>query len=261
MAKKDYWIDRNLKAQQRVADKGIKEIEKQLIRYYSKSAQRIMKDFENTYEKLIITVGDGRQPTPADLYKLDTYWKMIAQTKRELEALGNYQHSLFFKRFTDTYINVYNALAMPGEASFNTIDRKMAQQMINSIWCADGKNWSKRIWTNTENLQATLNDKLVECVVRGKKTTELKNYLQEAFGASYRQADRLVRTEIAHIQTEATQKRYQEYGIKEVEVFADADERRCDVCGKLHGRKYPVYGALPIPAHANCRCCIIPVVE
>lgn len=258
---KDYWVDRNLKAQQRVSDKSVEEIEKQLVRYYSKTAQRIMSRFEDTYEKVLKTVGDGRQPTPADLYKLDTYWMMVAQTKVELEKLGNSQHKLFFKRFRDTYINVYNALAIPGERNFNTIDTKAAEQMINSIWCADGKNWSSRIWKNTENLQQTLNDKLIECLVSGRKTTDLKQTLQESFGVSYKQADRLVRTEIAHIQTSATQKKYQDCGFSQVEVYADYDERRCDVCGKLHGKKYPVFGALPIPAHSNCRCCIIPVVE
>lgn len=261
MAKKDYWVDRNLKAQAKVANTSIKEIEKQLSRYYSKTAERIMRDFENVFQKVIDAVGEGKQPTPADLYKLDTYWKLQAQLKVELEKLGNYQSKLFFKRFTDTWLDVYNAFALPGQASFNTVDRKQAEQMINAIWCADGKNWSSRIWKNTDNLQQTLNDNLIDCVIRGKKTTELKNILQASFGASYRQADRLVRTEIAHIQTDATQKRYQDYGIQQVEILADYDERRCDVCGKLHGRKYPVYGKLPIPAHANCRCCIIPVVE
>lgn len=261
MAKKDYWVERNRKSQQRVSDKSIREIEKQLGEYYSKTANRIIRDFENTYNKILLSAEEGKAPTPADLYKLDTYWKMLGQTKRELERLGEFQNHLLLRKFTDTYLAVYNSFAIPGEATFSTIDRELAQQMINGIWCADGKNWSSRIWKNTENLQQTLNDMLVDCVVRGKKTTELKHYLQDAFGASYNQADRLVRTEIAHIQTDATQKRYQEYGIKEVEVFADEDERRCDVCGKLHGKRYNAFGKLPIPAHANCRCCIIPVVE
>jgi SPP1 gp7 family putative phage head morphogenesis protein len=66
---------------------------------------------------------------------------------------------------------------------------------------------------------------------------------------------------MAHIQTQAAQHRYSEYGIKEVEVWADEDERRCEVCGELHEKRYPVNGVMPVPAHPNCRCTVIPVVE
>jgi SPP1 gp7 family putative phage head morphogenesis protein len=137
----------------------------------------------------------------------------------------------------------------------------MAQQMINQIWCADGKSWSQRIWENTELLAETLNEELIHCVVSGKKTTDLKNLLQERFNVSYARADMLVRTELAHIQTQAAQKRYEDYGVQEVEIWADEDERRCDVCGDLHEKKYPMGARVPIPAHPNCRCCIVPVVE
>jgi SPP1 gp7 family putative phage head morphogenesis protein len=106
-----------------------------------------------------------------------------------------------------------------------------------------------------------LNEGLIHIVASGKKNTELKQLLQERFGVSYSRADALVRTEVAHIQTQAAQKRYEDYGVKMVEVWADLDERRCDVCGKLHQTKHPINGAMPIPAHTNCRCCIVPVVE
>lgn len=66
---------------------------------------------------------------------------------------------------------------------------------------------------------------------------------------------------MAHIQTQAARKRYKDAGITEVEVWADKDERQCDVCGKLHQKRFPIHGAMPIPAHPRCRCTIIPVVE
>ena len=66
---------------------------------------------------------------------------------------------------------------------------------------------------------------------------------------------------MAHIQTQAARKRYEDAGITEVEVWADKDERQCDVCAKLHKKRFPIQGAMPIPAHPRCRCTIIPVVE
>ena len=133
--------------------------------------------------------------------------------------------------------------------------------MINSVWAADGKSWSARIWDNTSKLAETLNEKLIECVVAGKNPSELKKALMERFNVSFNQADALARTELAHIQTEAAKKRYEDTGIQYVQIWADEDERRCDVCGKLHEKIYPVGASVPIPAHPRCRCCIIPVVD
>ena len=136
----------------------------------------------------------------------------------------------------------------------------MIEQMINQIWAADGKSWSARIWDNTSRLQETLNEGLLHIVASGKQPRELKQVLQERFGVSYSRADALVRTEVAHIQNEAARKRYEDYGVAEVEVWADADERRCEVCAKLHKKVYPVGAPLPVPAHPRCRCSILPVI-
>lgn len=133
--------------------------------------------------------------------------------------------------------------------------------MINQIWCADGKSWSSRVWNNTDKLQQALNDNLIECVVGGKKTTQLKDMLQKDFNVSYNRADSIVRTEMAHIQTQAAQERYKNAGVQQVEIWADKDERRCEVCGKLHETKYLVGSSIPLPAHPRCRCCIVPVIN
>lgn len=58
-----------------------------------------------------------------------------------------------------------------------------------------------------------LNEKLIDCVVGGKKTTDLKKSLREEFNTNYYCADRIARTEISHLQNQAAQKRYEDYGI------------------------------------------------
>ena len=237
-----YWQERNLLTQQHLTNKTQKQIEKQLVKYYSKSAENIINSFANTYQKVLDRVAENELPTPADLYKLDAYWQMQGQLKQELEQLGNKQYSLMFKHFTEQYIEIYNNIAIPSQAAYSTIDRKAAEQIINHIWCADGKSWSNRIWTNTNKLQEALNDGLIDCVITGKPPTELKEHLQSAFNVSYNNADMIVRTEISHIQTQAARDRYIDYGIQEVEVWADKDERRCKVCGNLHKKHFPIGG-------------------
>ena len=256
-----YWAERQAKTQDKLTSKSVKETEEQLQKYYMRSMERVISDFEATYDKLLATIEAGREPTPADLYKLDKYWQIQGQLRDELQKLGNKQAALMSNKFMEQYINIYEAIALQGEAAFNTVSKETAQQMINQIWCADGKSWSQRIWDNTDKLQQALNDNLIDCVVTGKKTTELKKKLMEQFNVSFSRADSLVRTEMAHIQTQAAQQRYKDYGIKEVEVWVDEDERTCPICAKHEGERYPVNARMPVPFHPRCRCCMIPVIE
>lgn len=256
-----YWVDRKIKAQQALTEKNIKETEKQLKKYYGKSMEKIIGQFETTYNKILLSMSEGKQPTAADLYKLDTYWQLQGQLRAELQKLGDKQISLLSKNFELHFFDIYYSFGIPGEEAFSTIDAAIVQQLINQIWVADGSSWSQRVWNNTNKLQQALNDNLMSAVITGVKTGELKKLLMNDFNVSYERADSLVRTEIAHIQTQAAQKRYEDYGIKEVEVLVDEDERTCPICSKLEGKRVPIHGVMPIPAHPRCRCAIIPVIE
>ena len=257
----NYWQDRMAQSQAALTQKTTKEVERQLRKYYLKAANEVIAEFEFTYEKLLNTVGEGREPTPADLYKLDRYWKMQAQIKDKLNKLGSKQINALSKAFEMNYFEVYYSIGFEGLQAFSTVDEKAVKQFINQIWCADGKSWSQRVWENTERLADTLNEELINCVTTGKSTNDLMIHLQERFSVSYSAADSLVRTELSHIQTQAAQQRYTDYGIQEVQIWADYDERRCDVCGALHKKVLPVSAQMPIPAHPRCRCSIIPVVK
>ena len=70
-----YWQNRIQKNQQKIEDKTIKQINKQLQKYYGRAIDKVIKDFEIVYLKIMKAKEDGKEPTPADLYKLDKYWQ------------------------------------------------------------------------------------------------------------------------------------------------------------------------------------------
>lgn len=264
----NYWAERIAKSQDKLTAKGVRKTEKQLREYYGRTMENVIGQFELTYNKLLSTMEEGKTPTPADLYKLDKYWEMQAQLRGELQKLGDKQYVLLSKQFEIHFFDIYYSFAIPGQEAFTTISKEAAHQMLMGVWCADGKTWSQRIWDNIARLQETLNEGLIDCVVSGKKPTELKKQLQERFGVSYSRADTLVRTEMSHIQTQAAKQRYEDYGLKEYEILGNDD----DTCGnhsvdchKMDGKRFlysemsPGHNAPPF--HPNCRCCIIPVVE
>lgn len=257
----NYWIDRINKMQDRVRNKQEKEIERQIKKYYQNAMNKVIEDFENTYNALLTKQNENKEVAIANLYKLDKYWKMQGQLKKELEKLGDKQAKLLSKKFETTFFEVYNSLNILGDFEFTRIDREGAIKLINAIWCADGLDYSQRIWKNTNKLINTLNDGLVHCVITGKKTSELKKTLREEFGVSYSQANRIVQTEMSHIQNTAAKQRYLDMGVKEFQVWAKKDERRCPICGNLHKKICSINENSPIPAHPRCRCTIIPIID
>lgn len=256
-----YWQDRMTAAQQALLNKSKREIDKKLKKYYVNLSKKLIEEYVALYEKVLLKQADGEAISPATLYQMDKFWSLQAQTRARMARLGAFQQALYSKVFEVFYQSSYNSITLKGLVAFKTLDDEAVKQVLEQVWAADGKSWSQRIWNNTQLLQQTLEEGLIECVAAGKKTSQLKKVLQERFGVSYNRADVLARTELAHIQTEAARKRYEDYGIEQVEIWADPDERTCEVCGKLHKKKYPVGAKVPIPAHPRCRCCIVPVVE
>ena len=257
----NYWANRIAKNQQKIEGKTIKSINKQLQEYYGRAADKVIKDFEAVYLKILKAQEDGKEITPADLYKLDKYWEAHAQMTRELEKLGNKEIKLLHKAFRENFFEIYYGIALPGDSAFNTIDNAVVEQLLNSVWVADGKTWSQRVWDNTQRLAETLNEELIHIVATGKKNSDLKKALMGRFGVSYHRAETLVRTEVAHIQTEAAKKRYEDYGIQYVEVLVDEDDRTCELCKALQGKRFPTTGTPPLPVHPNERCCLVPVID
>lgn len=256
----NYWADRIARAQTAITSKNIKAVEKQLAKYYGAAAQNAIREFEIVYNNILLAAEEGREPTPADLYKLDKYWQAQGALRQELQKLGEKQISLLTKHFEINFFEIYYSFALEGEDAFSTIDTAGAMQMINQIWVADGKTYSQRVWDNIGRLTETLNNELINCVVTGKKTSDLKRQLQERFNVSYRRADTLVRTEMVHIQTRAAEERYKSYGIEQVEVLVSIDDRTCDECAELDGQVFPINAAPILPLHPNERCCLVPVI-
>lgn len=257
-----YWLERQVKAQEALTTKSIKQTKNQIKKYYERCYKNLLGQYQSTYNEVFLQMKEGKQITPAHLYNLDKYWQLQAQVKSELQKLGSKQLAKMEYEFNKLYTGVYLSIDLPNsDQSWALLDKQAVEQMINQVWCADGKSWSSRVWDNIDKLQQALNDNLINCVVNGSNPSDLKKLLMGEFNCGYYRADMIVRTEMAHIQTMAARDRYLDYGCKEVEFWAEEDEIQCDECRRLHQKRFPIYGVMPVPVHPNCRCCIVPVIE
>ena len=271
----DGWRKRMLDAQKKWTDKDIDAINKQLRHYFRVASASIIKEFEAVYDKVLANAEEGKPITPSDLYKLDRYYQMQAQVNKVLQTLGDRTAALLEGRFEQEYKHIYSALTIDKEGkdvkasisdkAFSTINEQVAKQVANQIWCADGKSWNQRIWKNLDYLRQTLEEGLIECAVTGKKTSELKKRLMERFNVTYNQAENIVRTEMAHVETQAALDKYKASGTQKVRIIVDPDERTCDICAKKDDELVDISIANPgkncPPFHPRCRCAIAAVVE
>lgn len=140
-----YWEERLVSAQDKISEKSIKDIEKQLRKYYSYSMNSVINEFISLYESILRAQEEGKQPTASDLYKLDRYWELQAQLQRKLNELGDKENSLLSQSFEKTYIDIYNSINLPVDQMFKTISAQDARTAINTVWVADGKNFSQRV--------------------------------------------------------------------------------------------------------------------
>ena len=252
-----YWLIRSTKSQEAYTNRAIEKSRQKMAKEYNSLMKKVISEFEAVYDKLAASV---ENPTPADLYRLDRYWQAQAELSKKFLEFGDKSIQQLSLNFQEQYRGIYELLSRPSDPAFATFDPLGIERVINQVWCADGLSWSQRVWNNTQLLQEELTDKLIECLVSGKKTTQLKRELIERFQVSYHRADALIRTEMAHLQTEAAKQRYQDYGVQLVEVLVEADA--CEDCKAMKGKKYPLTQATSlVPKHPNCKCTIVPVIE
>lgn len=120
--------------------------------------------------------------------------------------------------------------------------------------------FSERIWGNMEAFKAELDKLLVQTVTQGKNPRDMARKLRNLFDSSKYEAERLMRTESARVQTEMQNQSYKKYGIDEYEYIAEPTA--CSICLPLNGKIFKVKDLSPgqnaSPMHANCRCSTAP---
>ena len=134
-------------------------------------------------------------------------------------------------------------------------------QLAHSIVNASFHNatFSERIWAHQGFTQAELSKLLERGLVGGKNPRELAREITRQFGASRYNAERLMRTELARVQTDAQLRSFEANGFDEYTFIVNGG--CCDICkeiAKKNDGHYKVKDAKPgenaPPIHPHCRC-------
>ena len=252
----DYWIKRERDQTYR---KQLFSLDNALRKEYLRSLKNTKQDLLDLYDEIITASNDGTL-LASDLYRYNRYYQMMNQLNQEMTRLGGEEIKITEQKLLD----MYNITAAQVGNSLNFaigVNADTAKKAVESIWCADGKHWSSRIWTNKKALQERIQNGLIDCISRGVSKNELVKQLQKDMGVGFNQADRLARTELTYIQNRATLDRFSEAGVQKYIYLSAHDDRTSEKCLGMNGKEFLLKDAKPginfPPLHPYCRCTIL----
>lgn len=122
--------------------------------------------------------------------------------------------------------------------------------------------FSERIWVNQDQLKNSLSSVLSNALIQGKNPREFIPLIRKKFDVSRYNAERLLRTEIARVQTQAQAESYEANGIDEYEYVACGLKDVCPLCKEMDGKTFKLkdmeIGENAPPMHPNCHCATAP---
>lgn len=162
------------------------------------------------------------------------------------------------------YKSMFNIQQQAGVAfSFSAIEPKTIERVVHSKW--SGKNYSERIWKNTEALAQDVKEQLLLGLVTGKTNREIVNEIQNKYAVGAAVARRVVRTESCYITNELNFKAYEEAGIEKYQYCAILDLRTSQICRSLDRKIFLVKerktGTNCPPMHPFCRSTTVAVIS
>ena len=139
---------------------------------------------------------------------------------------------------------------------------KYARNIVNADFY--NANFSERIWSHMDNLKNELAVELQKGFISGVSSQKMAQNIKKQFDVSYRDAHRLVVTELRRVQTDVARQQYEESDIEEYEYCA-VNPRACPICRELDGKVFKVAdmkaGENAPPIHPNCHCTTAPKVN
>lgn len=187
---------------------------------------------------------------------------LLGQIDMILNDLFDKGVSQMQEEFGDAFIEGYykKSYDLQSRAGFFNeiakIDVKAVEDIISYPW--SGAMFSDRLWRNKQALIFNSKEIITQGIIQGKSISEMSSSLSAKMGQSYKNAERLIRTETARIHSESDLAAYKEAGVEEYEFMATLEYRTCEICRSLDGKHFKLSEAqegINYPLmHPGCRC-------
>ncbi|MFL0251401.1 minor capsid protein [Clostridium neuense] len=164
--------------------------------------------------------------------------------------------------YSDTYYK--NAYVMDSglkvDLKFDILKDEYINAAVNNP--IDGEIFSKRIWDNTADVADKLKQSIIDAMNSDTTIDAIGKDIQEIFNVNAYNAQRLVNTENARVQSQAIDDIAASTGVKKQIYSATLDNKTSEECAALDGHLFDVDDpdkVVPPENHPNCRCVLINV--
>jgi SPP1 gp7 family putative phage head morphogenesis protein len=282
----NYWDKRAIK-RLTDAEKQSEAYIKRIQKIYDRAHKNIQRDIDTIYRNYAKNTGLDVQSLKTLLTKSETQklWQELQAKGLDKYVKGNYkarisrleklQAQIYAKAkeiypeeqleqtmcyrgvINDSYYKaIYDTQMGTGlDFAFSNLDDNMVTALLNENW--SGKNYSQRIWGNTDILAESLSELVGGAMLSGQSIAKTSRQVRERFGVSKYYAERLVRTETNHFNNEADAMAYEEMGVDKYVFLATLDTRTSDICQSLDNKVFDLkdrqVGVNYPPMHPNCR--------
>lgn len=173
---------------------------------------------------------------------------------KEIEKLSERLQAVY----KESYYGVIDDSAKQFDVGINfaILNENAIHAAVSTKW--HGKQFSERVWDNTDRLATTAQNLVVKSLMSGEAWSKTAEKLSTAFQVEKYNATRLIHTESSHIHAMADLKAYEDIGAEEYRYLATLDYRTCERCQAWDNMVLPLSEAregynYPV-LHPLCRC-------
>lgn len=231
------------------------------------------KQWRYDIEKYVKEIERLKKTNPVEFRKLSVELETLAYRSRisrldslkagidyELIQAGEKINNKVTDTLTEVYKDTYTSLTEDLNFKKGVISSSVVKKALENDW--SGANYSSRIWNNTDNLAKAIKNEVVIGLNKGLNYRTMSQNIAKKFETSYKNAERLVRTETNHIQNQATLMGYMDAGVVKYQFLAVLDSRTSHTCSDLNGEIFKTEDATEgenyPPMHPHCRSTTVP---
>lgn len=132
-------------------------------------------------------------------------------------------------------------------------------------WGYDKLDWYDRLEDDVNKWNAKVRADVKQSLLQRKHLDEVLELLEDRFESMRYVLETLGISETTAVGSLARNEIFKELGVTKYKFYTREDERRCEVCGSMHGLVFPMtayeVGVTASPMHPRCRCWEVPIRE
>lgn len=234
---------------------AIRKVDKFDVKVFEREAKRLVesKDFSANANKQLKIYNATMKINRLEYLKAQVGLELVKVTNKEQKELDEYLNTAYLDEVK----------RQSGILSKHKSQEVAKKARVVASASFQGATWSNRLWINQTMLKTKLDALISRAMIQGTNPTQLVSMLRKNVAQEVKNAtsviERLVITETARVQDEATMRSFRANGFKFCKWIAEPTA--CKYCKEMAEKSteygigvYPVMDAPMIPKHPRCRC-------